>query len=200
MTQLKLWTLLPALARLAAAEFGVAGQLFALQGGSNVNNAKLAWAAVSGASTYRVEQQQGTGGYQTVATVPGTMHDVYDLNAGSTHSFRVTALNGNSQVDQSSVATLAPYTAQDTYSTHDNTQPSPTRLKSKLEANGVYYRYNYQTYSNGSFNRFVEQTSSNGYDFTGDKTVLTGVTLCAPANYSKDSGPYCKRFLTACRL
>ncbi|PIA97298.1 hypothetical protein CB0940_06327 [Cercospora beticola] len=184
MTQLKLWTLLPALFRLTVAEFGIAGQLFALQGGSDVNNAKLAWAAVNGASTYRVEQQQGTGGYQTVATVPGTTHDVYDLNAGSTHSFRITALSGNSQVDQSSVATLAPYTAQDTYSTHDNTQPSPTRLKSKLEANGVYYRYNYQTYSNGSFNRFVEQTSRNGYDFTGDKTVLTGVTLCAPANYS----------------
>ncbi|KAF2210626.1 carbohydrate-binding module family 32 protein [Cercospora zeae-maydis SCOH1-5] len=184
MPQLKLWTLLSALVRLTAAEFGVAGQLFALQGSSDVNNAKLAWAAVNSASTYRVEQKTGTGEYSTAATVSGTAHDIYNLNAGSTYSFRITALNGNNQVDQSSIATLVPYTAQGTYSTHDNTQPSSTRLKSKLEANGVYYQYNYEAYSNGSFNRFVEQTSSNGYDFTGDKTVLTGATLCAPANYS----------------
>lgn len=195
MARLTLLGFLPALANLVAAEFGLAGQLFSLQGGSAVNNAKLAWAGVSGASTYRVEQSTGNGGYQSAATVSGTTHDVYDLASGSTANFRITALNGNSQVDQSSVVSLVPFSPQGTYNTYDNTQVSETKLKSNLEANGVFYRYNYEAYSNGSFNRFVEQTSTNGYDFTGEKTVLTSITLCAPANYSGSCLTTCLNYL-----
>jgi hypothetical protein len=178
------FALLPALAHLVAAEFGLAGQLFQLSGAASVNNAKLAWATVSGASSYRVDQATGGGGYTAVGTIAGNTYDVYGLAMGSDYNFRVTALNGNSQVDQSSITTLTPFAPGGSYNTHDNTQVSDTRLKSTLLADNVYYRYNYETNSNGSFSRFVEQTSSNGYDFTGDKTVLDGVTLCAVANYS----------------
>ncbi|KAI5359079.1 Putative coagulation factor 5/8 domain, Galactose-binding-like domain superfamily [Septoria linicola] len=177
-------TALAGLAQLARAEFGLAGQLFQLKGSSSVNNAKLAWASVAGASSYRIEQSSGSSGYQATDTVSGNTFDSYGLTVGSVYSFRVTALNGGNTVDTSAVISLATYASQGSYNTYDNTQVSSLRLKSNLEANGVYYRYNYETANNGSFSRFVEQTSTNGYDFSGDKTVLTGVTLCAPANYS----------------
>ena len=94
----------------------------------------------------------------------------------------MTALNGDSQVDQSSTASLTPFAAQGQYNTYDNTQPSPLLIKSKLQADGVYYRYNYERASDGSFDRFVEQTSKDGYEFSGDKTVLTRDVLCASTN------------------
>lgn len=96
----------------------------------------------------------------------------------------MTALNGQSQVDQSNVASLTPYAPQGSYRTYDNTQVSTLAIKSDLEANGVYYRYNYETASNGSFSRLQEQTSTDGYNFSGDKTALTGQVVCASANCS----------------
>ncbi|CAK4034212.1 hypothetical protein 50 [Lecanosticta acicola] len=184
MVKITILAILPALLQLATADFGLAGQLFQLSGAASVNNAKLSWALVSGASSYRVEQSIGTGAYTTLATVPGDNYDSYGLTVGSKYNFRVTALNGNSQVDQSSIASLTPFAPQGTYHTYDNTQASNRTIKSNLEANGVYYRYNYEKATNGSFGRLQEQTSSDGYTFSGDKTVLTGQVLCASANYS----------------
>ena len=177
-------TILLGISHLAKAEFGLAGQLFQLQGAASVNNAKLSWATVSGATSYRVESASSGGSWQALGTVSGNTFDSYGLTVGSTYSFRVTALTGNSVADTSSVVPLTTYNPQGSYNTYDNTQVSPLRLKSDLVAASVYYQYNYETHSNGSFSRFVEQTSTNGYDFSGDKTVLTGEVLCAPANYS----------------
>lgn len=184
MARLTTLALVPGLISTAAAEFGLAGQLFQLSGASSVNNAKLAWAAVSGASSYRVEQSIGNGAYTTLGTVPGDTYDSYGLTMGSNYNFRVTALNGNSQVDQSNIASLTPYAPQGSYNTYDNTQESSLLIKPNLEDNGVYYKYNYETASNGSFSRFQEQTSTDGYNFSGDKTVLTGQVVCASTNYS----------------
>lgn len=176
--------LLTILCSSVSAEFNLAGQLFQLSGGSSVNNAKLAWDAGSGASTYRVEQNVDGGAYQTIATTTGNTHDAYDLRVGSQYQYRVTALNGASEVDTSSITTLSPFAPQGSYETYDNTQVSELRLLTELEANGVYYRYNYERYDNGSFNRYVEQTSPDGLQWSGDRTVLTSQVLCAPANYS----------------
>ena len=171
---------LAALAPFASAEFGLAGQLFQLADSSSVNSVKLGWAPVSGASSYRVEQSTGSGSFQSVATVSGDTHDIYDLSVGQQYSFRITALAGvKSQVDQSSVTTLSPFEPDGTYNTYDNTEPSDFLIKPELEADGVYYRYNYETADDGSFARFVEQTSTDGYTFSGDRTVLTSETVCA---------------------
>lgn len=149
-----------------------------------MNNAKFAWDVGSGANTYRVEQSAGGGTYQNIATVSGNTHDIYDLPVGSQHQFKITALNGSSEIDVSTIATLSPFAPQGSYDTYDNTEESQLLL-TNLEDNGTYYRYLYERAENGSFARYVEQTSPNGIsDWTGDKTVLTGDVLCAPANYS----------------
>lgn len=181
-----LWSAaLTGLARLVQAEFGIAGDLFQLQNTTSVNNAKLSWAIVNGANAYRVESTVGEGGsWQTLGTVPGNTFDSYNLAAGSAYTFRVTALNGETEVDKSTAVPLTPYTPLNSYLDYDNTSPSTLRRKSELLVNGVYYQYTYETQTNGSFSRFVEQTSSDGLDFSGDKTVLTSEILCAPANYS----------------
>lgn len=51
-----IWAVLPCLIQLAIADFPLAGQLFQLQGASSVNNAKLTWPTVSGASAVRLLQ------------------------------------------------------------------------------------------------------------------------------------------------
>ncbi|KAK4503659.1 hypothetical protein PRZ48_004574 [Zasmidium cellare] len=183
MSLLRSLLILPAFHNLINAEFGLVSQLFQLSGAASVNNAKLSWAFVDGATQYVVQQSIGYGAFQTIATVTGDTYDSYGLTVGSTYNWRVTASNGNAQVDQSSTTSLTPFAPQNQYNTYDNTVPTSLRIKSSLLSNGVYYRYNYETFSNGSFSRFVEQTSSDGYTFSGDKTVLTGDVLCRPSNY-----------------
>ena len=169
------WVSALALCRLVGAEFGLAGQLFQLSGSSSVSNAKLNWATVAGAASYQVQRSTNGGSFTTVATLPGNTYDSYDLTVGTSYQFRVNALSGTTTVDQSSITTLVPYTPQGSYNTFDNAPEDGVSARSeehsiKRGKRATLYRYNYNTFSNGSFSHFSEQTSTDGY-------VLTCFTL-----------------------
>ncbi|EEU34436.1 uncharacterized protein NECHADRAFT_87046 [Fusarium vanettenii 77-13-4] len=186
-------SLLPflSLSRPALAKLGFAAQLFQLQGDSAVTNAKLEWATVAKASSYRVERSSNGGSFSVIATVPGNTHDDYDLKVGQSYRYRVVAIDGSSTVDQSSLATLSPFTPSGTYSSFDNVPDENTASvaetssdASTVKGNVKEYRYQYQTFSNRSFSHFTEQVSENGGPWTGNRTVLTNIEMCASANYS----------------
>ncbi|THY31056.1 hypothetical protein D6D00_02438 [Aureobasidium pullulans] len=177
-------TILLLYAHLATADFPSAGQLFQLSGQDTVNNAKLSWQAVAGASIYEVEQRSGDGDFSTVGTTAGNKHDVYDLPFNQPLDWRVTARSNQTTIDQSALVSLTPFSPSADYNIYDNTVASDPLLKSELVFNKTYYKYDYEAYSNGSFSRFVEKTSSDGYTYTGNRTVLTSTILCASANYS----------------
>lgn len=179
-----IWTLLALTPSAIAAEFGLTGQLFQLSSGSSVNNIKLRWASVSGATTYSVARSTGSGSYSTISSAGGDSYDDYGLTVGSTYSYQISALQGATVMQMSNVVSMAPYTPSGTYSTYDNTKASTASIKSNLYADGVYYQYNYQSFSNGSMEALVQQTSTDGYTFTGSTTVLTGQTVCASVGYS----------------
>lgn len=177
---------LASLVRLSAAEssFGLAAQLFQLAGSSAVDNAKLRWALVSNVTSYQVLRSVGSGSYSQIASVTGDSYDDYDLSTHSSYSYKIAAMKGSTSVAESDVSTLQPFKPSGSYDIYDNVGGSNQSIKSDLEANGVYYQYNYEQYPNGSVKAFVEQTSTNGYDFTGHKVILTGQDICASVNYS----------------
>lgn len=170
-SKMRFISLLPflSLSRPALAKLGFAAQLFQLQGDSAVTNAKLEWATVAKASSYRVERSSNGGSFSVIATVPGNTHDDYDLKVGQSYRYRVVAIDGSSTVDQSSLATLSPFTPSGTYSSFDNVPDENTASvaetssdASTVKGNVKEYRYQYQTFSNRSFSHFTEQVSENG--------------------------------------
>ena len=174
MVHLTLWASTLTLSRLVGAEFGLAGQLFQLSGSSSVSKAKLNGAAVADAASYQVQRSSNGGSFATIATLPGNTYDSYDLTVGTSYQFRVNALSGTTTIDQSSITTLVPYTPQGSYSTFDNAPEDGVSSRSVEHSNryrkrATQYRYNYNTFSNGSFSHFSEQTSTDGYVFTGFK-------------------------------
>ncbi|KAI9362565.1 glycosyl hydrolase [Zopfochytrium polystomum] len=187
-----------------AAEFALVAQLFQLQDAASaatgaaptapsstipVNNAKLAWPTLQNATAYRVLLNTTT---VVADNVTGNTVDVYDLPVGRLCNLTVLALNTTAPhlviVDMSVTVQVTPFVppAGVKYMVYDNSKPSTATLRSDVysKTTGLYYSYLYETAANGSVSRLVEQTSPDGYTFTGNKTVLTGSVLCAPANYS----------------
>lgn len=169
----------------AAARINVTSQLFQLAGESTVSNVKLTWALVDDAASYEVLLRSDSGSYDVLATAPGDSWDVYGLTANQTYQIR--GVNGSTTVDTSDDVTVAPVSSLPAnLNTYDNTVASSLSIKSNLVSGSTYYQYNYVTDSNG-FSHFQMQTSTDGYNFTGNTTVITRETVCA----SVDNG-FCK--------
>lgn len=161
----------------AYSQFGLTGQLFQLEGQQQVNNAKLAWDITStSVPPFQVQRSTSGGTFSTIATVLGNSYDDYGLNVQTAYTYRVAGFSSTS-----STLALTPFTSVSSYSSYDNTQVSNLTVKSQIELNGVYYRYNYVTGSNSEF-YIQQQTSSDGYTFQGNVSVLTSETICASIN------------------
>lgn len=178
--------LLALLARSGVAQegFGLAAQLFQLSTSSSVDNAKLRWAIIEDATDYLVLRSVDSGSYSQIDSLHGDSYDDYGLAVGSTYDYQITALNGVTSIGTSEVVSLQPFSPSGSYNTYSNIQGSNLDLQSNLYADGVYYQYNYESFSNGSMEALVQQTSSNGYSFSGNTVVLTGQTVCASVGYS----------------
>lgn len=165
--RLAYYQLLLLVAGLAVGEFGLGGQLFQLSGRESVNNAKLTWATVDGATSYRVQRSTQGGGFATLATVRGNAYDSYDLATDAEHDFRITALSNNeTELDKSSITRLRPFTPTASYSTFYNTEDRETFDAPSVDVNprqsSTQYRYRYVSFANNSFSHFNEETSVNG--------------------------------------
>ena len=146
----------------SAAAIGLGVQFFMLSGESSVNNAKLDWAISSSPSSrYEVQRSDGTSSaFRTLATVSGNTYDDYDLpSLGQSYFYQITALSDESQ---SNIVVVQPFSPSGTYYTYDNTQLSELVLKANLSDDGIFYRYLYQEYSNGSMSGIIQQTSTDG--------------------------------------
>lgn len=163
---------------LASAEIPVLSQLFQLSDGNALNNVKLSWALVDGATNYTVYLQQGSSDLVPVASSPGNSVDIYGLKGAETYQVHAFD-NATKKVDTSASIDVTPGAAPSgTLDTYDNTVKSTLRVKSDIKVGNTYYQYNYVTDAQG-FSHFSEQTSSDGYTFSGDTKVLTRETVCA---------------------
>lgn len=165
---------------LAAAEFALIPQLFQVQGGTAVNNAKLTWSAVSGSTNYIVTRKNSSAS-STIANVTGDSYDDYDLAVGSAVSYQIIAYKQGTQIDSSNIVEVTPYTPSGTYNTYENTEVSSLNLRSGIKVNGTYYLFQQGTDARG-YPSIVAQTSTDGYNFGAETTVLGSETICASTN------------------
>lgn len=164
--------------RYTYAQIGLSAQLFQINEGFGVNNAKLAWdiTGLDVGTSQSVQRATSGGPFVTIATVTGNTYDDYNLRISQAYSYRITSSSG--MTDSVSVT---PFAAPSDYSTYDNTVPSSLAIKSQIQLDGVYYQYNYVSGSDESW-YIQQQTSSDGYDFSGDVSVLNSSVVCAPIN------------------
>ncbi|KAL1874172.1 hypothetical protein Plec18167_006107 [Paecilomyces lecythidis] len=165
---------------LSAAEFALTPQLFQVDGGSAVNNAKLTWSAVDSATNYIVSRTNSSAS-STVANVTGDSYDDYDLAVDTPVSYQIIAYSQGTQLDSSNTVQVIPYTPTATYSTYKNTEVSSLNLRSGIEVNSTYYLFQQGTDSSG-YPSIVAQTSTDGYNFGTNSTVLGSETICASTN------------------
>lgn len=151
----------------SAADFGLGGQLFQLDGQSSVNNAKLTWATTAGAVSYQVQRSADGTSFSTVATVRGNAYDNYGLTVGTEYEYQIVALDDDAaELDQSNVALLKPFTPTASYSTHYNTEEEASVSARSYDAyrrqSTTAYQYRYVSFANKSFSHFAEETSVDG--------------------------------------
>lgn len=167
---------------------GAVATAFRLADQAAVDNVKVDWSSVAGATTYELlRSESGTSGFQTVASAPGTTFDDYALPTGHTYYYEVRALDGSgATLAQSAAAHASTSTPTGTFSTYDNTTVSSLNLPSSLEANGVFYRFDYQSDANG-FVQLVQRTSTDRLTFTGGTVVLSRTSDPALASCKLES-------------
>lgn len=166
---------------------GAVATVFQLSGEPAVNNIKVDWSLVAGASSYQIfRSSHSESGFCQIATVPGNTFDDYGLKVGETYYYHVEAFASNgTALGQSTEARAATFMPEDDYDIYDNTIARSFVPKSNLESGGLYYQYNYESDANG-FLQFVQQTSTDGFDFVGNASVLTRSEVCASV-----AGGYC---------
>ena len=155
---------------------------FRLSNGSDVNNVKLSWARVAGASSYEISRSTGgAGSFEDLGAVAGNTFDDYDLPVGTSYAYQVQALDSsNAVIAQSDALTGQTFTEGNGYRTFDNTDLAASLdLSSSIKVGGTYYRYDYSA-PNGAA-QIVEKTSTDGHTFTGDRVVLTAADICGSA-------------------
>lgn len=75
----------------AGEETHIAATLFVLKNESEVSNAKIHWAPVTGATAYELYRSENNAPYTLLQTLTGITTDDYDLNIGSTYKYQVKA-------------------------------------------------------------------------------------------------------------
>lgn len=155
------------------ATLGATATAFRLADESAANNVKVTWTTTPGAERYDVSRAGGdVGAPELVGSVHGDTLDDYSLAVGTTYEYTVRAVDASGAVlGESVAATAATYAPPAGLESYDNTRPSSLQLREDLEANGVYYRYEF-AYDDQGLARVVEKTSPDGYTFSGDDVVL----------------------------
>ncbi|KAK9382786.1 glycosyl hydrolase [Kockiozyma suomiensis] len=161
---------------LAADSLVVLTRSFALAGSHSANNIKLIF--TSPADIYRVSRLEGKT-FKFLANTTSYTYDDYDLDCNKKYSYRVTGINGTTTVLDSGVVSKSTYTPASNLQVYDNTfLYSSFNTSSGILVDGVYYRYVYESDSDG-FVRYYQQTSTDGFVFTGNKTVMSRDEVCA---------------------
>ncbi|MFD5112948.1 family 43 glycosylhydrolase [Streptomyces sp. NPDC058391] len=147
---------------------------FRLADETRATNIKVHWQAVTGADRYEVHRAcAGHPAPVRVATVTGTTLDDYALPAEQTYTYRIRALDvSGADLSTSSTNTCRTFTPGGAFASYDNTRKSSLSLRAGLEADGIYYRYDFRSDADG-FSQVVEETSTDGYTFTGNTVVLS---------------------------
>jgi hypothetical protein len=166
---------------------GAFATAFQLSGEFAVNNIKVDWSLVAGASIYLIfRASDSEPSFRQISTALGNTFDDYGLGVGETYYYLVEALASNgAALGQSTEARATTFFPGDNYNTYDNTIATSFAPKSNLESEGQYYQYNYESDANG-FLQIVQQTSTNGFDFVGNAVVLNRSEVCASV-----AGGYC---------
>ena len=153
----------------------------------------LKWSAVSGAKKYELQQLKSNS-WKKVAATANRTYTVKSLKMGTTYSFRVRALKGNSAGSFSKVLRVSPAPSKVTGLSCSAKSMTAVKLVWNKQKNATGYRV--QQYINGEWKTVVKKTASAGAKI---KNLTPGTTykfrVCA---YQKTGGKnyfgaYCTR-------
>ncbi|WP_145326121.1 discoidin domain-containing protein [Paenibacillus xylanexedens] len=157
----------------AGEETHIAATLFVLKNESEVSNAKIHWAPVTGATAYELYRSENNAPYTLLQTLTGITTDDYDLNIGSTYKYQVKAYGGTSFIASAVSPEYTPYSLPENLTTFDNTTQSTLMLPNELKVGDTYYRFNFVQKSSGGFGEMIQQTSTDDITYGNDKVVLS---------------------------
>lgn len=157
----------------ASEETRIAATLFVLKNESEVANAKIHWAPVTGATSYELYRSENNGPYTLLQTLTGITRDDYDLSMGSTYKYQVKAYAGNTLITSAVSPAYAPYALPENLAVFDNTTPSTLQLPNELKVGDTYYRFNFVQKPSGGFGEMIQQTSTDDIVYGNDKVVLS---------------------------
>ncbi|MDQ0171145.1 hypothetical protein J2T19_002597 [Paenibacillus tundrae] len=157
----------------AGEETNIAATLFVLKNDSEVNNAKIHWAPVDGATGYELLRSENNGAYELLQTLTGTTTDDYDLQLGSTYTYQVKAYGGSSVLTSAVSPEYTPYVLPENLTTFDNTTKSTLNLPNELKVGDTYYRFNFVQKPTGGFGQMIQQTSTDDITYGNDQVVLS---------------------------
>ena len=179
MATLKFFATAAAILQGAAAAISLTVQPFLLVAQSTVSNAKLSWIPDSNAAFYQIQSRVGSNEFTNVTVVPGLNYDDYGLPAGNVTYQIIPLDHANHTIGSlSNALDLSIGQSNPTpFTTYSNLQLSTLVTKSQILYHGIYYQYIYESNSFG-FSTIAEQTSSDGYNFTGNRSVLTEGEVC----------------------
>lgn len=155
--------------------FAVGATPFLIKGQSSVNNSKVQWSPIPGATRYDVSRSVNGGSYTLLQSVTGNSCDDYALTIGNTYTYQVKAYNGNTLITTAYSAASSPYALPGGLNTYDNTVDDTLVRPNELKVGNTYYRFNFvnKTAPEKGFKEMVMQTSTDDITYGGDKVVLS---------------------------
>ncbi len=142
--------------------FAVVATPFLIKGQSSVNNSKVQWSPIPGATRYDVSRSVNGGSYTLLQSVTGNSCDDYALTIGNTYTYQVKAYNGNTLITTAYSAASSPYALPGGLNTYDNTVDDTLVRPNELKVGNTYYRFNFvnKTAPEKGFKEMVMQTST----------------------------------------
>ncbi len=141
---------------------GAAATLFVLKGEDSVTNARLQWNSVNGAASYDIYRSVDGGDFEFFTSLTGTSLDDYDLEIGSSYSYRVYALDGQTLIDFVETEPVEPYPLPADLKSSSNLEESSLDRPNSLYVDGVYYNFSSWSRDDGNgFGRLMMRTSTD---------------------------------------
>lgn len=154
---------------------GAAATLFLIKGEDKVNNVKLQWNEVGGATSYDIFRSVNGGEYEFLTNTSAITIDDYYLEVGSQYTYGVYALQGTNLIDCVTTKAVTPYDLPADLKSADNINPSNLNIPNSLrDKNGVYYRFEQwgREDGKGGFGRMMLRTSTDDITYSEPVEVM----------------------------
>ncbi len=159
-----------------ALTMGVTAMPFLIEDEEYVNNIKVQWNEVYGASRYDVYRAEGDGEYQYLTSLEGLCIDDYDLKIGQSYSYRVDAVDDKYFIDSAESEKTETYQLPDIeFNEFSNLKSSGLNRPNTLTDGETYFRLSHKSREDGAggFGSMVLTTSKDDITYGDEMEVLS---------------------------